>query len=131
MNETTQVSWQPGAVHLRLSRDSVAAGDDVESHDQDVDVDERRNLATFLQMTIRDGYLPIISGGKATWVAMSGRRGKPLAVVAAQWKSPQLVVDFGTEVGAIGDSLHFRYLTQRDPQEVLDEMRAARARTES
>jgi hypothetical protein len=114
-------------VLLHLSRDSVAAGDDVESHDQDVEVDERRNLATFIQMTVRDGYLPIISGGKATWVALSGRRGKWLAVVAAQWKQPQLIVDFGTEVGAIGDSLHFRYLTQRDPQELLDEVRAAHA----
>jgi hypothetical protein len=114
-------------VRLHLSRDSVAAGDDVEAHDQDVEVDERRNLATFIQMTVRDGYLPTISGGKATWVAMSGRHGKPLAVVAAQWKAPQLIVAFGTEVGAIGDSLHFRYLTQRDPQELLDEMRAAHA----
>ena len=82
-------------------------------------------------MTVRDGYLPIISGGNATWVAMSGRHGKPAAVVAAQWKSPQLVVDFGAEVGAIGDSLHFRYLTKRDPHELLNEMLAARARPDS
>ena len=74
-------------------------------------------------MIVRDGYLPIVSGGKATWVAMSGRGGKSLAVVATQWKSPQLVVEFGTEVGAIGDSVHFRYITQRDPQHLLDEMR--------
>ncbi len=78
-----------------------------------------------------NGYLPIISGGKATWVAMSGRRGKPLAVVATQWKSPQLVVESGTGVGAIGDSLHFRHFTQRDPQDVLDEMRAAHERADS
>ena len=41
-----------------------------------------------------------------------------------------MVVEFGTEVGAIGDSLHFRYQPQRDPQLVLDELRAARARAD-
>jgi hypothetical protein len=116
-------------VRLHLSRDSVAAGDDVESHDETVEVDERRNLATFIQLTVRDGYLPTVLGGMASWVAMAGRSGKPLAIVAAQWKVPQLVVDFGTEVGSIGDSLHFRYVSQRDPQDVFDEMRAAALET--
>lgn len=124
-------SWQPGTVRLHLSRDSVASGDDVDSHDRDVDVDERCSLATFIQMTVRDGYLPIISGGKATWVAMSGRNGKPVAVVAADWTKPELIVGSRTEVCSIGDSLHFRYLTQRDPQELLDEMRAAHTRANS
>ena len=121
--------WQAFGVRILLSRDSVAAGDDVESHDLEIEVDERRNLSTFIQMTVRDGYLPRISGGKATWVCMSGRRGRPLAVVAEQWKTPRLIVAFGTQVGSIGDALHFRYLSQRDPQDVLDEYRPAAERS--
>ena len=111
-----------------LSRDSVAAGDDVESHDLEIEVDERRNLSTFIQMTVRDGYLPRISGGNATWVCTSGRRGRPLAVVAEQWKTPQLIVASGTQVGSTGGALHFRHLSQRDPHDVLDEYRAAAER---
>ena len=121
-------AWQPLRVQLHISRDSVAAGDDVEPHDTAIEVDERRNLATFIQLLHRDGYLPRVSGGQATWIALAGRRDRALAAVAEQWKSPELVVEFGTEVGAIGDSLHFRYQTQRDPQLVLDELRAARQR---
>jgi hypothetical protein len=115
-------------VRILLSRDSVAAGDDVESHDLEIEVDERRNLSTFIQMTVRDGYLPRISGGNATWVCMSGRRGRRLAVVAEQWKTPQLIVTFGTQIGSIGDSLHFRYVSQRSPQDVLDQYRATAER---
>ena len=91
-------------MQFHISRDSVAAGDDVESHDMVIEVDERRNLATFIQLLRRDGYLPRISGGQATWIALAGRRGRALAVTAEQWKLPELVVEFGTEVGAIGDS---------------------------
>ena len=115
-------------MQLHISRDSVAAGVDIESHDTAIEVDERRNLATFIQLLRRDGYLPRVSGGQATWIAMAGRRGQALAVVAEQWKSPELVVEFGTEVGEIGDSLHFRYQKQRDPQLMLEELLAARQR---
>ena len=114
-----------------VSRDSVAAGDDVESDDQYFEVDGRRPLQTFIQSVVRGGYLPRIASDRVTWVVMAGRRGRFLAIVARQWSTPEMLVELGTQVGEVGDSLHFRYITQQDPQEVLDEMRAAVRRRES
>ena len=122
--------WQPWKVQLHLSRDSVAAGDDVDSHDRNLNVARRQKLSDLVQTLVHDGYLPSIIGGRATWVVRAGEGGKVLAVVAAQWVRPELVVGPHTRVGAVGASLYFRYLTQRDPQTVLAQIRSARSDAE-
>lgn len=81
----TDLGWplSPGrgtlpSVEVSLSRDSVAAGDDVESHDVSFEVDSRRKFSHFLQEIRRRSYLPAIHGGSATWVVRLGRQGPPV-----------------------------------------------------
>jgi len=117
-------------MRIQVSRDSVAAGDDIESHDVYFDVDEEQNLAEFIQRMVGVSYLASIGGGLATWVVRAGRGGAPLAIVAQQWAEPVLLLDQSTVVKAIGDELHFSYLAQRDPQKVLEQVTAARSDAE-
>jgi hypothetical protein len=114
-------------VLINLSRDSVAAGDDVKSHDQNFEVDSRKALVLAIAEVTRGGYLPLIQGGAATWVVRTSRGGPVLAVVAQKWDGwnrAELLVEPSSDVSEIGDALHFEYLAQRDASEVLAELRS-------
>jgi len=112
-------------MEVKLTRDSVAAGDDVESHDVSFEIDHRRKLSLFLAEIGRRSYLPRIYGGAATWVVRTGRGGQPVAVIAAQWIAPAMLVSLGAELSDFGDTYHFEYLAQEDPQAVLNHLRPA------
>ena len=86
-NRRSRAGWQDLGVIIRLDRDSVAAGDDVESHDLEREVDQRRPFERFVHDLIWDGYLPTPAspGGRSTWVARKERRGEPLAVIATRF----------------------------------------------
>ena len=111
--------WKADPMDLHLSRDSVAAGDDVESHDKVLVVDRRRPLELVLMSISRDRYLPRIFGGRASWLAVAGRRGPRLAVMAEQWDRPLLLVNAGTAISQIGGAIDFEYHAQIDPNELL------------
>jgi hypothetical protein len=112
-------------MEVRLTRDSVAAGDDVESHDVSFEIDHRRKLSLFLVEIGRRSYLPGIHGGAATWVVRTGRGGQPVAVIAAQWNEPAMLVGRGAELAEFGDAYLFEYLAQEDPQAVVNRLRPA------
>jgi len=104
-----------------LSRDSVAAGDDAQSHDETMEIDAADALA-LIERVLAAGYLPKIAGGRATWVAVSH---KPVAVCAQEWPAPRLVPWKPAACEDLlrakeGVRLHFSYLAQIDPQIVLD-----------
>jgi hypothetical protein len=107
---------------VKLTRDSVAAGDDVQSHDVSFEVDDRRKLDPFLAEIGRGSYLPGIYGGAATWV-VRGAGGQPVAVIAAEWSEPAMLVDPGAELADFGDAYYFEYLEQEDPQAVVNRLR--------
>jgi hypothetical protein len=114
-------------VLIHLSRESVTAGDDVESHDQDFEVDSRKALMLAIAEITHDGYLPLIQGGQATWLVRTTRGGRVLAVVAQRrdrWDRAALLVEPSIDMSQIGDTLHFEYLAQRDATAVLDELRS-------
>lgn len=87
------------------------------------EIDGRRKLANFLAEIGRRSYLPSIHGGAATWVVRAGRGGPAVAVIAAQWSNPVLLVDSSVELADYGDTFHFEYLAQEDPQAVMDRLR--------
>jgi hypothetical protein len=106
---------------VHLTRDSVAAGDDVESHDATMQIDAADALA-LIEKVLAANYLPKIAGGRATWVAVSH---KPVAVCAQQWPAPRLVPWTPAACEELlhakeGVRLHFSYLAQIDPEIVLD-----------
>jgi len=109
-------------MELHVDRDSVAAGDDLESHAKRFTFAEGMAIEESIKRIVASGYLPQIGGGKATWSVSSGA---PIAVVAQQWSEPKYVswqpVDtsklrrLGSVVG-----LRFNYHAQRDPDVVLE-----------
>jgi len=114
-------------VRIQISRDSVAAGDDVVSHDEEVEFDQHRPFAELLQSISIGSYLARIGGGRATWAVLKGRGGRPLAIMAEQWTEPVLIVDRDTLMADIGNEVYFRYLAQRDPHKVLAQVLAAKS----
>ena len=112
-------------MEVKLTRDSVAADDDVQSHDVSFEIDHRRKLSLFLAEIGRRSYLPGIYDGAATWVVRTGRGGQPVAVIAAQWSEPAMLVESGAELGEFGDAYHFEYLAQEDPQAVVNRLHPA------
>ncbi|WP_080770621.1 hypothetical protein [Pseudomonas fluorescens] len=107
---------------VAIDRDSVHAGDDLESHAISITLDQSATLRTLIEVIQDMDYLPLISGGKATWVVYSS--GKPLGVLAQQWPEPKWVVRPESIVRNIEPRLLFRYWCQADPDEVFSDAQA-------
>ena len=112
-------------VLIRLDRDSVAAGDDVEAHDEQRDVDGRRPLERFVSELVWDHYLPAIQGGRSCWILRTSRGGAPLGVVRIQYgrfDGLRLLRHEAPDLAEIGHSLFFEYATQEDPDDVFSRL---------
>lgn len=70
------------------------------------------------------GYLPMIAGGRAVWVASSN---EPIAVCAQEWpvaKQIPYVCDLSTmKRSGEAPRLHFSYLAQASAEDVLESLR--------
>ena len=113
---------------IRVTRDSVAAGDDIDAHDRVLDVHAYETLEVLATEVVRSYELPRIQGGRATWCLGSRR---PIAVVAQQWSAPRMVP---WQTGHFSDCkvvdgivcLHFTYLAQIDPDVAFEVLRRLR-----
>jgi hypothetical protein len=104
-------------VRLNLTRDSVAMGDDVDApHGQSLDLPDDACLGDAVAVALARPYLAHIQGGKATWLVVVD--GTVHAVVAQQWATTRWLTDPRASAPAV---IHFRYLSQRDPDEVYAE----------
>ena len=104
-----------------LSRDSVAAGDDLDSHNRIVRFDVV-DVTDLISQILKSDYLPSISGDKATWVAVSH---EPIAVCAQEWSAPIMLGWRAVPLGALAQDagkarIHFSYLAQLDPDFALN-----------
>ncbi|MBI3369787.1 MAG: hypothetical protein HY021_15445 [Burkholderiales bacterium] len=111
-------------LHLRVDRDSVHPSDDAQSHAQTVDVDPGLTVAGLLSRLRAAGYLPSISGGRATWILESAADpSMPIAVCAQQWPEPRLLPLPSDTLGGLllgrQPALHFKYWCQADPDLVF------------
>ena len=89
---------------ITADRDSVCAGDDIESHDRPFTVPLYASVPELIRLATNACRLPSISGGKATWIVEAGGYGgKPIAVIAQQWEEPRLLVPVTTTVQSIFD----------------------------
>ncbi|HRX87300.1 MAG TPA: hypothetical protein P5572_19920, partial [Phycisphaerae bacterium] len=109
-------------LHLHLTRDSVAAGDDCDApHSTHVIVPDCSTALEIVEEILRRKYLPSISGGRATWVVTSGA---PFAVCAQEWAAPQAIGLQNVVRSLVRDDdkvrLHFSYLAQFDPDVVRE-----------
>ena len=80
------------------------------------------DLEAAIATIVGSGYLPHVSGGRATWSVSSGR---VLAVVAQEWPAPRMLwgVDRsyrGLDIVRGTLRLHFSYHAQHPPELVFD-----------
>ncbi|MET8545448.1 hypothetical protein ABZW03_33145 [Kitasatospora sp. NPDC004799] len=108
-------------MRILLTRDSVAAGDDADApHAETVTLPDGLDApAALTALGLPRPRLPLIGGGRATWV-LRGGDGTPLAVLAQQWPRPRpLPAALGPLdrlAGADGAvRLHVEYRRQLDP----------------
>jgi hypothetical protein len=116
------------ATRLRLTRDSVAAGDDADApHARDLAFPAELRTPEQLQALVAEAashYLPGVAG-PACWVTWSRL---PLAVFASRWPAPRplWLTDADLErLDRRGDALHlhFVYLAMVDPDVALEVVR--------
>lgn len=110
-----------GLMELKLSREPVCAGDDAKSHDEVIDINEKQRLEQALTEISNGPYLAYITDGHVSWLALAGRDGRMLAVVAQQWDQPKWLVNSRWRLRKIGASIHFRYYGRVDPDELFDQ----------
>ena len=108
---------------IKLTRDSVAAGDDCYApHLKEFEVLDDILISSFLENILDTNYLASISGGKAAWSLASS---KPLAIVAQQWTEPKYLVWNNPTVSELSDGngvlrLKFNYHAQLNPDIVYE-----------
>jgi hypothetical protein len=111
---------------IGIDRDSVHAGDDLVSHKASIRLDPTLTLRTLFDAIQGMGYLPAISGGKATWIICSS--GKHIGVLAQQWPEPKLTIPTESILSQyFADSeprLLFKYWCQADPDSVFSQINA-------
>jgi hypothetical protein len=118
-------------LRLAVDRDSVAAGDDGESHRAEVVVDAACTVPELVAAARRACPLAGIQGGKATWIVdVGGAVREAIAVVAEQWREPKLLVAPATTAATLftdrAPALYFRYWCQADPDAVFAALRDGR-----
>lgn len=110
-----------------VTRDSVAAGDDVTApHRRAFEFAKGTLLLDALTAISQSGYLANISGGRATWSAVSG---VPLAVIAQEWDCPKNLFQGTEESIDIRNAIihiHFNYHVQINPDVAFEVLRGLR-----
>ena len=108
---------------LALTRNSVAAGDDLESHDREMIVEDGMTLGQIIEAVIASRYLPSVAG-PATWSVWTAQFGssKPVAVVTQDSATAKLLPRAGyyDPANASDLALRFVYQGQTAPQAVED-----------
>jgi hypothetical protein len=104
-----------------LQRASVSIGDDTDApHIKELEVNDNTPIEETIKKIVHSGYLPKISGGKATWTVFSN---VPIAVIAKQWQEPQMFSLISSQELDIQNKvlrLFFNYHAQFDPDIVYE-----------
>jgi len=116
-------------MNVRVTRDSVAAGDDIDApHSRVFSLPDSLLTLQLISRVLAEGYLASINGGKATWSVVSS---VPVAVVAQQWSEPRAIPwpePLPSELEWRDEALcvHFNYHAQLDPELVLEVLKGLR-----
>lgn len=110
---------------ITLNRDSVCAGDDVESHRVEVEFEVKATIQDLVYRIKKTDYLAPISGGKATWILMN--MGNEIAVLAQQWENAKYFLSETTLLSEMTQKenqieLFLKYRGQWDPERICIEI---------
>lgn len=109
---------------IKLTRESVAMGDDVDApHFLEIEIEPNWTITEILEYVTDINYLPKIIGGRATWsVAIN----KPIAVLSQENPNEPLLIchpDYPYHGGrgfVEFDHIHFNYHAQKKANEVFE-----------
>ena len=88
MKRAFQVLRDRPTLTIRVTRDSVCAGDDVEAPNEKlVEVHSFTEPDAFIQAVTTAYGMPLIQGGRAAWVVLLN--GDKIGVVAQEWNAPR------------------------------------------
>ena len=126
--QSAPVAIAANNIIVAVHRDSVAAGDDTESHAATAVVPLASNLMELVAAALRVCPLASISGDRATWLVDVDAAS--IGVIAQQWPRPKFVIAEHTSVTDVfagkNTVLHFRYWCQADPDAVFEALRDGR-----
>ena len=98
-------------MQVRIDRDSVCAGDDIEEHEELRRYEPQMKFGYVIQSILNSGFLPIFEGSSVAWVVVVDS--KAIGVVCGQWSTPKLIINLDTPVheacGAQPSTIHFQY----------------------
>lgn len=78
-------------IQLSITRSSVCAADDFDPpHEQKIIVSSTVPIRLVVSSILESGYLPTISGGKATWIIKAD---SVIGVAAQQWAAPTYCIN--------------------------------------
>jgi hypothetical protein len=111
--------------HIYINRDSVCMGDDMESHEVKMEINESTKLCELILKIIEMRYLASIGGGKATWVLKYNN--ELLAIIAQEWREPKYLVNKEKKIyNLIGvcnkPEIYFEYILQENPDMVFEKL---------
>ncbi|MDB4673841.1 hypothetical protein OAF27_03395 [Verrucomicrobiales bacterium] len=87
MKREFQVLRDRPMLKIRVTRDSVCAGDDVDApNERFVEVHSFTEPDAFIQAVTTAYGMPLIEGGKAAWVVLLN--GEKIGVAAQEWDAP-------------------------------------------
>ena len=106
-------------ISIRVDRDSVHQGDDLDSHAVTVAMPAGTTVDELLRHLREISFLPGIAGGEATWLVNAG--GTCIGVIAQQWREPRLTIDLSKPVLELSEhpTFYFRYWCQANPDQVF------------
>ena len=109
----------PG-ITISITRSSVCAGDDVDApHEKEIVVSPKLPTRIVITSILDSGYLPIISGGAATWVIKGDGK---IGVAAQQWRQPKFSIDADSPIDETTREkrkISFEYYDQKEPDGFL------------
>jgi hypothetical protein len=110
---------------ILLSRDSACMADDMESHDQTLELPDDSSLHDIISAIVSTHYLPTVAHETVTW-SVSAKQ--PLAVISQNRRSPILLTlnpDFALRQNLNGSSLalHCSYIGHVDAEIVSNVLR--------
>lgn len=108
------------AMKVKLNRNSVAAGDDIESHEEIRSVPEGLVVQQVILNVAQSGYLP-----RGTWSVSSKSPARPIAVIAPPWNEARMFSFWQDDLLYWNDTLclEFKYHPTEEPEDVFSQLK--------
>ena len=111
-------------MQVRIDRDSVCAGDDVEAHDELRRYEPQMKFGYVVQSIIISDFLPIYEGSNAAWLISVDN--KQIGVASGKWEKPKFTFNYDVELSSVctgnPSTLYFHYHSEGEPEKLFESL---------